>query len=348
MFTTACGGPHPAGGVLRRVVRLNLPQRLSKVLPRPLTELVAGVAIAGLFVVARTALTPLSDEVAPFALTFLALVLAALVAGWRSGFVALATSQLAIWYFLLPPKGSFALSSQDFAYSLLVTSGTGLLILLALGLYEREVKLGDVERARRINFLRQALREMDHRTRNNFQIVTSLLTLQGSRSGNADVQSALKEAAERLKAVAAVYDSLAPSSQGLAMVRLQDQLEEMCEQIRRGILPERIALTAEIEPMLVPHDTAVAIGIVVNELITNACKHAFDDGGGEIRVRALGKEGAAQIEVADNGKGFDPSARRKSGLGTRLVAAFVQRIGGRSEVRSSPEGTVYSLLVPLR
>ena len=344
---TACGGPR-SGGVLRRVVRLNLPQRLSRVLPRPLTAALTGIAIAGLLVLARAAASPLPDGVAPFAASYLAVVIASLVAGWRSGLVALVLAQAACWYFFLPPQGSFELLTPDATYGLLVSTGTALLILLALGLYEREVRLADVERARRINFLGQALREMDHRTKNNFQIVTSLLTLQASRSGNAEVQSALREAAERLKAVAAVYDALAPSSQGLGTVRLQDQLQEMCEQIRRGILPEGIALSAEIEPLLVPHDTAVAIGIVVNELITNACKHAFGDGGGEIRVRAFAEGQSARIEVADDGKGMTANAPQKNGLGTRLIAAFVHRIGGRSEIASSSAGTVHTLIVPLR
>ena len=330
------------------MVRLNLPQRLSRLLPRPVTEVLAGIAISAALVLARAALSPYPEDVAPFSLTFLAVVIASLVAGWRSGLVALLVSQAASWYFLLAPRDSFALDSPGATFGLLLSTGTAFLVLLALGLYEREVKLGDIARGRRIDFLRQALREMDHRTKNNFQIVTSLLALQGSRSGNPEVRLALNEAAERLKAVAAVYDSLTPGSQGLAMVRLQDQLEEMCEQIRRGILPDRIVLAAEIEPMLVPHETAVAIGIVVNELVTNACKHAFDEEGGEIRVRAVSEGDRARIEVADNGRGFKPAGVRKSGLGTRLVAAFVQRLGGTSEVASSPEGTIHTLRVPLR
>ncbi|HEX8580088.1 MAG TPA: sensor histidine kinase, partial [Allosphingosinicella sp.] len=96
-------------------------------------------------------------------------------------------------------------------------------------------------------------------------------------------------------------------------------------------------------------ETAVAIGIVVNELVTNACKHAFPNGSGTIRVRAVREdEGAARIEVADDGRGFTPAKMRAGGLGTRLVSAFVQRVEGKSEVRSSPAGTVHSILVPLR
>lgn len=335
--------------MLRRIVRSNLPQRLARLWPRWVTEILVAVTITGVFSALKIFATPWLGELIPFALAYLAMVLSGLVGGWRSGALSLVMGVLLIWYFVVPAQGSFAIDSPTWAAALVVSTLSEAVILFALALYQREVRAGEVERVRRINFLGHALREMDHRTKNNFQIVTSLLTLQGSRSSNPEVKNALKEAAERLNAVAAVYDALAPSSQGLATVRLQDQLQEICDQIKRGILPDGLRLEAALKPMLVPHETAVAIGIVVNELVTNACKHAFPDGQGTISVRALRDEdGTARIEVADDGKGFTPSSSRKGGLGTRLIAAFVQRLGGASDVRSSSAGTVYSILVPLR
>jgi two-component system, sensor histidine kinase PdtaS len=347
----AGGGPVLAspsgyGGKLQRLVTIDLPRRLSRRLPRPLTEIGVGVGITAMFVGVRLALTPLVGPVAPFALSVIAVVLAALIAGWRAGLVSMLLGSGLIWFLVLPPVRSFAIENTTTAITL--TSGilTEAVIVLALGLYQREIRAGQIERTRRINFLGHALREMDHRTKNNFQIVTSLLTLQANRSRSEEVKAAINEAAERLKAVAAVYDALAPSSQGLATVRLQDQLQEICEQIRRGIMPDGISLSTELESMLVPHDTAVAIGIIVNELVTNACKHAFDDGEGSIQVRAWREDGAAVIEVEDNGKGLVPG-EAKPGLGSRLVTAFLQRLKGRSDVRSTPEGTVHRLRIPL-
>jgi two-component sensor histidine kinase len=310
------------------------------------TELAVGLGITVIFVGLRLAITPLVGEVAPFALSVIAVLLAALVAGWRAGLVSMALGTALIWYFILPARGSFSLEDTRAVLTLAAGLLTEGVIVLALGLYQREMRAGQLERMRRINFLGHALREMDHRTKNNFQIVTSLLTVQASRSGSEEVKEALGEAAERLKAVAAVYDALAPSSQGLAKVRLQDQLQEICGQIRRGIMPDGITLSTEFEPMLVPHETAVAIGIIVNELVTNACKHAFDDGSGSIHVRAWREDGAALIEVEDDGRGM-VTGQARPGLGSRLVTAFLQRLKGRSDVRSSPEGTVHRLRIPL-
>jgi two-component sensor histidine kinase len=327
---------------LRRLVTIDLPRLLSRRLPRPVTELAVGIGITAIFVGLRLAIAPLVGDAAPFALSIIAVLLAALVGGWRAGFVSMVLGTALIWYFILPVRGSFLLEGSWAA----LTLGAGLLTVLALGLYQREIRAGQLERTRRINFLGHALKEMDHRTKNNFQIVTSLLTLQANRSSSEEVKAALNEAAERLKAVAAVYDALAPSSQGLAMVRLQDQLQEICDQIRRGIMPDGIGLSTELEAILVPHESAVAIGIIVNELVTNACKHAFGDGGGSIRVKAWRDGAAAVIEVADDGKGFVAGAA-KPGLGSRLVTAFLQRLKARSDVQSSPEGTIHRIRVPL-
>jgi two-component sensor histidine kinase len=331
---------------LQRLVTIDLPRRLSRRLPRPVTELAVGLGVTAFFVALRLALSPLLGEVAPFALAIVAVVIAALVGGWRAGLVSMVLGTGLIWYLVLPPYRSFELETASAALTLAAGTFTEGVILLALGLYQREVRAGQLERARRINFLGHALKEMDHRTKNNFQIVTSLLTLQANRSSSEEVRAALGEAAERLKAVSAVYDALAPSSQGLASVRLQDQLQEICDQIRRGILPDGISLSTELQPILVPHESAVAIGIIVNELVTNACKHAFGDGGGSILVKAWREDGAAYVEVADDGNGFTPGTA-KPGLGSRLVTAFLQRLKARSDVQSSPEGTIHRVRVPL-
>lgn len=332
---------------MKRLTAIDLPRRLSPGVPPLVTELATGAIITAVLVLVRALLSPVLAEGVPFAFAFLAVVLATLIGGWRSGTFSLAIGVLLVWYFVLPVPGSFTLADPRMFWWLVIIGGTEGLIVVALGLYQREIRWGQSERTRRINFLGHALREMDHRTRNNFQIVTSLLQLQANRSGSDEVKAALREASERLQAVSAVYAALAPSSQNLAAVRLQDQLEEICGQIRRGILPEGIVLTAEVEPMLVPHETAVAVGIIVNELVTNAAKHAFPNGRGSIVVRALKTPAGARLEVADDGCGMPARAERKGGLGTRLIAAFVQRVKGKSEVRSSSAGTVHIVTVPL-
>ena len=315
-------------------------------LPRPVTEALTGIVISGAFVGLRLAMAPLLGNIAPFSLALLGMVLATLIAGWRSGLVAIVIGVAFIWYLVLQPHGNDG-PPPDPVASLVAACITAGLILLALALYQREVRAGEIDRQRRIHFLGHALREMDHRTRNNFQIVMSVLQLQGNRSQNQEAQAALAEAVERLKAISSVYDSLSLSSQGLGAVRLQDQLQLICDRARQGILPEGVTIEAELEPILVPHETGACIGIIVNELITNACKHAFPDRSGNIRVTCRREGQEARISVADDGRGMPGSADGRRGLGTRLIDAFVHRLKARSELHSTEAGTVHVIMVPL-
>ena len=315
-------------------------------LPRPVTEVLTGIVISGTFVGLRLAMAPLLGNIAPFSLAFLGMVLATLIAGWRSGLVAIVIGVAFIWYLVLQPHGNDG-PPPDPVASLVAACITAGLILLALALYQREVRAGEIDRQRRIHFLGHALREMDHRTKNNFQIVMSVLQLQGNRSQNQEAQAALAEAVERLKAISSVYDGLSLSSQGLGAVRLQDQLQLICDRARQGILPEGVTIEAELEPILVPHETGACIGIIVNELITNACKHAFPDRSGNIKVTCRREGQEARISVADDGRGMPGSAHGRRGLGTRLIEAFVQRLKARSERQSSEAGTVHVIVVPL-
>jgi two-component sensor histidine kinase len=315
-------------------------------LPRPVTEVLTGIVISGAFVGLRLAMAPLLGNIAPFSLALLGMVLATLIAGWRSGLVAIVIGVGIIWYLVLQPHGSDGPAPDPLA-SLAAASITAGLILLALAVYQREVRAGEIDRQRRIHFLGHALREMDHRTKNNFQIVMSVLQLQANRSQNEEAQAALAEAVERLKAISSVYDSLTLSGQGLGAVRLQDQLQRICDRARDGLLPDGVTIEAELEPILVPHETGACIGIVVNELITNACKHAFPDRSGRIHVTCRRDGQEARIAVADDGRGIPGSAHGRRGLGSRLIQAFVQRLKGRSEVQSSETGTTHVIMVPL-
>src|SRR4028118_2043656 len=92
---------------LRRLVTIDLPRRLSRRLPRPVTELAVGAAVTAFFIGVRLAISPLLGEVAPFALGIIAVVIAALLGGWRSGAVSMVLGTGLIWFPVLPPYRSF-------------------------------------------------------------------------------------------------------------------------------------------------------------------------------------------------------------------------------------------------
>jgi two-component system, sensor histidine kinase PdtaS len=330
---------------VKRILTSRLPERLSGALPPLATEFAIGILAPVLFLALRLLLHPLTGSAAPFALSFLAVVLAALVAGWRAGVLALVLGQLLTWFFIVEPRLAFGPLSDEAFYSLLMASISEAVILLIIALYQREVARQRERRRRRIHFLAQALREIDHRTQNNFQTVLSLIHLQSSRSANPDVKAALQEASDRVKALSLVYEKLALSSEGLASIRLHDHLAELTEQIGRGMVGDGISLRTAFVPATVGAEQAVCIGIIANELITNALKHAFADGGGTIHVSTELVDSALVLRVADDGNGMPAKPPRK-GLGTRLVDTFVRQLGARHELGSSKAGTEHRIVVP--
>ena len=139
------------------------------------------------------------------------------------------------------------------------------------------------------------LREVNHRVGNSLQIIASLLHLQANSATQDDVKAALTNAMGRVAAVAQVHRRLY-TSHDLKSVLLNQYLEALLEDLRRSAEGNRMSrLTLKAEPIEIDPDRAVAIGIIVNELVMNAVKYAYPDGAGPIHVelKATGDDVAA-------------------------------------------------------
>ncbi|WP_458761125.1 sensor histidine kinase [Afipia sp. TerB] len=184
------------------------------------------------------------------------------------------------------------------------------------------------------------LREVNHRVGNSLQIIASLLHLQANSSGNDDVKAALINAMGRVAAVAQVHRRLY-TSHDLKSVMLNQYLEALLEDLRRSAEGNRMSrLTLHAEPIETDPDRAVAIGIIVNELILNAVKYAYPDGAGPIHVDLRNVGENLQLAVADNGVGFqakqDP---RSTGMGQRIVGAMAAKLEATIERDPAHSGT---------
>src|ERR1700722_8765905 len=184
------------------------------------------------------------------------------------------------------------------------------------------------------------LREVNHRVGNSLQIIASLLHLQANSSNQEDVKAALTNAMGRVAAVAQVHRRLY-TSHDLKSVMLNQYLDALLEDLRRSAEGNRMSrLTLKADPIEIDPDRAVAIGIIVNELIMNAVKYAYPDGAGPIHVVLQAQDDDLLLSIADDGVGLnvkiDP---RSTGMGQRIVSAMASKLEARVERDPAHAGT---------
>lgn len=189
------------------------------------------------------------------------------------------------------------------------------------------------------------LREIHHRVKNNMQIVSSLFRLQLRRIDDPKVLEILQDSQSRISAMALVHETLYQPS-NLTRVNLRDYIRELSLNLFEsyGIDPDIIQLQTDVESLTMGIDTATPCGLIINELVTNALKHAFPDNReGAIRIilKRNGADKDYQLIVSDNGVGMPKSVdiRNTGTLGMQLVVNLTEsQLQGEIEV-SRDEGT---------
>lgn len=185
------------------------------------------------------------------------------------------------------------------------------------------------------------IREMNHRVGNSLQLVSSLLNMQASAHPDPAIKSALATAIGRVMAVSQVHRRLY-TSDDVHTVELDLYLGGLIEDLARAVEDdgpdERI--TFDIDRAATRPDRAIAIGVIMTELVLNALKYAYPDGSGGVRVsgRSVGREFALTVE--DDGVGSGDGAKASgTGLGRRIIQALATKLGGRIEQDSLHRGT---------
>ena len=212
-----------------------------------------------------------------------------------------------------------------------------------------------IERQRMDRDLRQALdrqqvlvREVNHRVNNSLQIVAGMLQLHASGAVSEDVAHELRQAGTRIAAVARAHRRLYRGD-NIEALDLGAYLGEVCADICAS-MPECEVDVRAVADVVIPIDRAVPAALLVNELITNAVKYAYDGPSCKVWVTlALAADGCVEISVRDEGVGLPPGFDMKSGrLGMRLVRAFAEQLHGDLQVARKNPGTEFVLKFPLR
>jgi two-component sensor histidine kinase len=152
---------------------------------------------------------------------------------------------------------------------------------------------------------------------------------------------------QRIAAMSAVHEHIYRSND-FETVRVRDYLQTLIASMRAGHDP-KIEVVEHLDDLAVERDGATPLGLIVNEVISNAFKHAFSDGrsGRIIVTLARVDEAHGRLTIEDNGIGYDPDAPAK-GIGRRLISALTHQIGGESKAESVPGGgSRFTLTFPL-
>ena len=210
-----------------------------------------------------------------------------------------------------------------------------------------------IERERQDRSLKAALahqevllKEITHRVKNSLAIVASMLQLQASHAGDPELTQQLEEAAHRVSAVARAHERIHPRNEP-DTVDLGLYIEEVCLDLN-----EIGHCTIHVEaPRDVPiaTDRAIPIALIINELITNATKYAYEGRDGRIFVRlALPADDVIELGVRDEGVGLPAGfeLRTATSLGMRIVQAFVQQLNAKLTFHRLDPGTEFVLSVP--
>ncbi|MDO9712611.1 histidine kinase dimerization/phosphoacceptor domain -containing protein [Paracraurococcus lichenis] len=292
----------------------------------------------------------------PFAPFLPFVVLCAILFGWDAGILAGLISLAATLCFFIPHSPAPPL--QAIVASSAVDFGVVLsLVFIVEALHDAYQEASrariDAEAARAAAEAGERERELllvelEHRMKNDLQRLSSLLALQ-ARSAQPEAAAALQSAKERVETVARTHDRLARSDRAM-VVDSQTFLSDFADDLRRGLQGlQPVTLDVEVEAWPLTLDRAGLVGLIVNELATNALKHAFPgDRQGTITIRFYREEQDFVLMISDDGVGLTrPSASRPGGLGRRLIDGLSKQLGGRCTTWSGPgAGTVTSLRFP--
>lgn len=179
-------------------------------------------------------------------------------------------------------------------------------------------------------------RELGHRTKNDLAMAASVLTLQARAQSNPEVESALKTAVGRLHALSRAHEQFEPAD-GAAGVQMRGYLDVLCQNLAESMSgTDAVTLRVDCEEFELPIGRAIPVGLIVNELVTNAYKHAFSDGRKGLIVVGLKRQGSISLTVQDDGKGCEDGAAR--GLGSQLVQLLVRQLNGTMDRTKADPG----------
>lgn len=193
------------------------------------------------------------------------------------------------------------------------------------------------------------VQEVYHRVKNNLQILSSLLDLRSRTLPSEEMKSVFMEAIHRIRAMALVHESMY-SSDNLAAIDFKNYVQRLSEPLIAAYAahPDKIESQVTGEVSYLKLSLALPLGLIFNELLTNAIKYAFHERHGRIHVHLEEKDSVLNITISDNGVGLPKNVDplKSKTFGFRIVRLLTEQIAGHLEVKRK-EGTIFILSIPI-
>lgn len=302
-----------------------------------ITEIGIGLACAlGMLALMMSLLywTPLPG---PFLFVPPLVMVVTLFVRWTGGLAALLTSFVGIWIMLSAFPGRFEVIDASGSVRLTIIGFMSVMLVLLTEAVrrsaQRKTRLAELAVGQR----EMLLRELEHRTRNNLTLIINLLNLQRRQATSTEVATALDQAAARVQTIADAYQQLSHLSDEADEVDMALYLERLLSNIASGLFSDRIHVDHDIAEITLPASKAVAVGLYLNEALTNCAKHAFpEDSEGKVRIVLRLQDDGWRLTIIDDGVGraLPPVDARKKpgGLGSLLFEALASQAGARHQV----------------
>ncbi len=236
----------------------------------------------------------------------------------------------------------------------LVSIALAALLLLALWFYKKlRIKNNKIfTQSEQLKAILQEkdilLREIHHRVKNNLQVVSSLLNLQSNYILDEVALEAINDGKNRVLSMALIHQNLY-SEDHLTSIETKIYFEDLLDQLfdSYNIANDRITLEKDIDSLFIDVDTMIPLGLITNELISNALKHAFDEeASGIIKFSFKNIKDKIVIQISDNGKGMDSAQFTSSkSFGNKMIMAFVQKLKAEFFIHNE-NGSRITLSVP--
>lgn len=236
-------------------------------------------------------------------------------------------------------------------YVLLIGLLTMAALAIALGILYKRVQWQKQQLSTQSAKLELMMKELHHRVKNNLQIVSSLLSLQSYRLHDAEAKAAMNESKQRVQAMSLIHQRLYKTDM-LTSVNIKEYINDLSSSLMSsyGYSDDHFDLQLNIEQELMDVEKALPIGLILNELITNAFKYAYE--GIEypsLYISLEEQQEQLQLTVRDNGTGMDTASWSKKGgsFGKQLISSLCNQLRANQQV-SVDNGTSFTLIIPAK